>query len=118
MPFDQVANFAYSTVAIAPTPATTGTSLTVQPGDGAKFPTPPFNVTVWPNNVQPIQSNAEIARVTNIVGDSFTITRGQENSSAQSIAAGWQIAETWTAKDVTDMQKQEGLLRPIALMGA
>lgn len=31
-------NFAYSTVATAPSPATTGTSLTVQTGDGTKFP--------------------------------------------------------------------------------
>jgi len=57
-------NFAYSTVATAPSPASSGTSLVVQAGDGAKFPTVPFNATVWPAGLQPLTTNAEIVRVT------------------------------------------------------
>ena len=33
-------NFAYSTIATAPTPATSGTTLVVQAGEGALFPHP------------------------------------------------------------------------------
>jgi hypothetical protein len=35
-----------------------------QTGDGIRFPTPPFNVTVSPIGDQPMTTNAEILRVT------------------------------------------------------
>lgn len=101
---DAHANFAYSTVATAPSPATTGTSLTVASGDGAKFPAPPFNATVWPASAQPLKSNAEIVRVTAIATDTLTITRTQESTTARSIGVGDQIAATITAKTVTDAE--------------
>ena len=101
---DSHRNFAYSLVATAPAPAATGTSLVVTAGQGALFPTPPFNCTVWPTAAMPLASNAEIVRVTNIVGDTFTIVRTQENSSARSIVVGDQIAETITAKTLTDVE--------------
>jgi hypothetical protein len=97
-------NFSYSVVATAPSPADTGTSLTVATGEGALFPEPPFNATVWPASEQPLASNAEIVRVTDITGDTFTITRAQEDSTAKSIAAGYQIAATITAKTLTDAE--------------
>lgn len=103
-PFDAHKNFAYSTVSTAPSPATSGTSLTVATGTGVAFPATPFNATVWPASVQPTGANAEIIRVTAIVGDVFTITRAQESSSAMSIAVGYQIAATITAKTVTDVE--------------
>jgi hypothetical protein len=101
---DKHANFAYSTVLTAPSPASSGTSLVVQSGDGAKFPTPPFNATVWPVNTQPTTSNAEIVRVTAISTDTFTITRAQEDTTARSIVVGDQIAATITAKTLTDVE--------------
>lgn len=104
MAFDVHKNFAYSTVATAPSPADTGTSLVVQAGDGTKFPTPSFNATVWPAGSQPTTSNAEIVRVTAISTDTFTITRAQEGSTARSIVAGDQIAATITAKTLTDIE--------------
>lgn len=97
-------NFAYSTVATAPSPAISGTSLVVQSGDGAKFPTPPFNATVWPANAQPTTENSEIVRVTAINTDTFTIIRDQENSVAEPIAVGDQIAATITAKVLFDAE--------------
>lgn len=97
-------NFAYSTVATAPSPADTGVSLIVQAGDGAKFPTPPFNATVWPAGVLPITTNAEIIRVTAISTDTLTITRIQESTSARSIVIGDQIAATITNKTLTDIE--------------
>lgn len=97
-------NFAYSLVATAPSPATSGTSLVVSSGDGAKFPTPPFNATIWPIGLQPTTSNAEIVRVTNISTDTLTITRTQESSSARSVIIGDQIAATITVKTLTDVE--------------
>jgi hypothetical protein len=104
---DAHANFAYSTLTNAP--GTTGTTFSVQTGDGAKFPTPPFNATVWPAGVQPISTNAEIVRVNTIATDNLTVdARGpattQENSTNQTVAAGWQIAATITAKTITDLE--------------
>lgn len=104
--FDAHQNFAYSTVATAPSPATSGQSLVVQAGDGAKFPSPPFNVAIWPANSQPTTANAEVARVTAKSTDTFTIARSQEGSTAQSIAVGYQIANTVTAKFFTDIETQ------------
>lgn len=94
---DQHRNFAVSTIATAPSPAASGTSLGVQSGDGTKFPTAPFYATVWPSGVNPLTTNAEIVRVTNISTDTFTITRTQESTSARTITAGDQIAQTITA---------------------
>ena len=91
---DSHKNFAYSTILTAPSPADSGTSLVVQSLDGAKFPTVPFNATVWPTGTQPLTTNAEIVRVTAISTDTFTITRAQESSTARSIVVGDQIAAT------------------------
>lgn len=102
--FDSKKNFSYSVIATAPSPATSGTSLNVAPSDGTKFPTPPFNAVVWPPDVQPTSDNAEVIRVTAIVGDVFTITRAQEGSTARSIALNDQIAVNITAKSLTDIE--------------
>ena len=106
MGYDAHSNFGYSTVATAPSPADTGTSLVVQAGDGVKFPTPPFNVTIWPANAQPTTANAEIARVTVVSTDTLTITRAQESSSARTVIVGDQIAVSITAKVITDIETQ------------
>jgi microcystin-dependent protein len=103
-------NFAYSIVATGPSPAISGTSLVVQAGSGSKFPSPPFNATVWPLTQQPLDTNSEIVRVTNIVGDTLTITRAQESTTAQPIAANFQISAGITAKTLTDI---ETMLYPV-----
>lgn len=97
-------NFAYSLVATAPAPADTGTSLVVTATEGANFPTPPFNVTIWPTAVQPLKSNAEVATVTGVSGDTLTIIRAQEGSSARTVVVGDQIAATITDKSLTDTE--------------
>lgn len=106
MAFDAHGLLAYGIVATAPSPATSGTSLVLQSGEGAGFPTPPFNATLWPSGVAPIESNAEIVRVTNISTDTLTITRTQEGSVNQSVQVGWQIANTMTPKVFTDIENQ------------
>lgn len=102
--FDAHINFGYSTVATAPSPASSGTSLVVQAGDGAGFPATPFNAVVWPTGVQPTKANAEIVRVTGLTGDTFTITRIQEATSARTIIVGDQIANVASKKVFTDIE--------------
>lgn len=102
-------NFAYSLVATAPSPATTGTSLIVTAGQGSLFPAPPFNVTIWPTSTQPLTTNAEIVTVTGIATDTLTIVRTQEGTAARSVVVGDQIAATITAKTLSDA---EGNRRP------
>ena len=100
---DAYKNFAYSLVATAPSPATTGTSLVVTAADGTKFPEVPFNATIWATGANPITTNAEIVRVTAIATDTLTIVRAQEGSSARTVVVGDQIAATITAKVFTDI---------------
>jgi hypothetical protein len=105
MSFDAHKNLAYSTVATAPSPASSGTSLVVAAGQGALFPAVPFNATVWPVGTNALTTNAEIVRVTNVSTDTLTITRAQEGTSARSILVGDQIAATITAKTFTDLEQ-------------
>lgn len=105
---DATKNFAYSTVATAPSPAASGTSLVVQAGDGTKFPAVPFNATLWPVSSQPTTTNAEIVRVTGIATDTFTIVRAQESSSARTVVVGDQIAATITSKVLKDRIADDG----------
>lgn len=96
-------NFAITTIATAPSPSTTGTTLTVEASAGVIFPIPPFNVTIWPVGEIPLNENAEIVKVTNITGDVFTITRQQEATNARSVQVGDQVAATITAGTVKNM---------------
>lgn len=97
-------NFAYSTIATAPSPATSGTSITVYAGQGALFPTAPFNLTIWPTAANPLASNAEIVRVTAVSTDTLTIVRAQEGTSARTVIVGDQCAACVTAKTLTDVE--------------
>lgn len=89
-------NFSYSTVATAPSPAASGTSLAVQAGHGARFPDVPFRAVVWPPLNIPTQDNAEIVDVTAVVVDTLTLVRAREGSSARAVAVGDQIAAVLT----------------------
>ncbi len=108
MAFDAHGNFVASTVAVAPSPATSGLSLTVQSGHGAIFPTAPFNCTV--NGT----GTPEIVRVTGIVGDVLTIQRHQEGTTARAIAVGDLIALTLTAKCLEDIETAIRLVSIVA----
>jgi hypothetical protein len=83
---------AYSRVKTAPSPALSGTSVTVQDNEGARFevePTP-FTALVWTRGQVPVLgTNAERATVTDVVGDVLTLERG---SPAVAIASGMQVA--------------------------
>jgi hypothetical protein len=113
--FDAHKNFGYTTITIAPTPAISGNTITVS--DATVFPTVPFNCTVWPVGSQPSVSNAEIIRVTNIVGNVLTITRTQEGTAARTVLVGDQIANTITAKALTDIEALGGATSTITTTG-
>ena len=105
---DALKNFSYSLVATAPSPATSGTSLVVTAGQGSYFPATPFDATIWPSGAQPTNTNAEIVRVTNVSTDTFTITRAQYGTTAQSIAVGYQIAQTVDANLLNQLAPLSG----------
>lgn len=100
--FDAHKNFAISTVTNAP--GTGGVTIEVNSGTGTRFPSTPFNATVWPASAIPTLDNAEIVRVTGLSGDTLTVTRARESTSSKPIAAGYYIAATVTAKTVTDLE--------------
>jgi hypothetical protein len=110
---DQYKNLALATIATAPSPATSGTSLVVTAGQAAYLPAPPFNATVFDAKLLPTPGNAEIVRVTAVAGDTLTIVRAQEGSTARTIVAGDNLAATFTVKfvaDVTDAQNLTGTI--------
>lgn len=96
-------NFAVSTVATAPSPATSGLSLVVTGGHGTRFPAVPFNAVVCPAGTDPTPLNAEVVRVTGISTDTLTVARTQEGSSARSVVVGDRIYAAVTAKSFADI---------------
>jgi hypothetical protein len=98
-----VKNFSYSTIAVAPSPATSGTSLTVSSGEGALFVIGRPAV-IYPTGLPPLSTNAEIVTVTNIVGDVLTITREQESTTARTVVVGDQIAQMLTAAEFNALE--------------
>jgi len=97
-------NFAYGTVLTAPSPAASGTSLTLNAGQGALMPAVPFQLVVWPINVQPLNSNAEIVTVTARATDVLTITRAQESTDARAIVVGDQCSGAITSQMLTQVE--------------
>lgn len=88
-------DFATSTVLTAPSPdPSTGTSLVVQSGHGARFPSTPFYVTAHPPSEFPTLDNAEKLLVTAKSTDTFTITRAQGDTTAKAIEVGWRISNS------------------------
>jgi hypothetical protein len=107
-------NFAISSVALAPSPDVSGTSLDVDTGTASRFPDVPFNASVWPANLTPDPTNAEIVRVAT---DTLTIVRAQEGTSARAIVAGDKIAAALTAKTITDIESSIKTVVPFTILG-
>lgn len=79
-------NFAFSTVATAPSPATSGTSLVVAAGEGARFY--PGQAFVAPAGVTSTPTNSEVVTITAVATDTLTIVRAQESSAARTVVVG------------------------------
>lgn len=106
--FKQYTNNARATIATAPSPATSGTSLVVASGKGALFPAPGngFWATIWNKTSFPDptdDANMEIVLVTARSTDTFTITRAQQGTAARTVTTSDTIARFWTSTDVTDL---------------
>lgn len=107
--FDTHLNFGQSLVATAPSPATSGTSLTLTAGDGSRLSlVAPFNMVICPSGQQPTTTNAEIVRVTAVATDTLTIIRNTttetNNTYNRSILVGDQIFIGDTSKLFTDLE--------------
>jgi len=107
MAFDNKKNFAKGTLNGAIND--TQTTLNLNPGDGAKFPDPPFNVVIWNKGVyeDPADDpNVEIVRVTDKgSGDDWTIIRAQEGTNVHSHPDGSRVDLVPTVKTFTDIEQ-------------
>jgi hypothetical protein len=117
VPFDQHKNLAISRIIAPPSPADLGTAVDIIPGEEARFPIPPFNVTIWPPSAIPTPANAEVARVTLIQNNRLFIERAVEGTVARSILIGDFIAETVTAKALLDIENAITSLEAIVANG-
>jgi hypothetical protein len=99
-------NLALGYVATAPSPATTGTSLVLGSGEGARFPQPStdgnFYVTAMPPGENPNVSNSEILQVTARSTNTLTIVREQGDTTAKKIEAGWIILQSIYKENILD----------------
>ena len=94
-------NLASSFVVTAPSTPTAGTSLTVTSGTGSYFPAAPFYATLTPPASLSNYATAEVVLVTAVSTDTFTITRAQKTTTAQTVATGWIISNGIYAEDIT-----------------
>ena len=97
--FLQVKNDAVSTLAADIT--NTATSLSVAAGDGAKFPQPGdgFHITI----------DNEILKCTARTGDTLTVTRAQEGTTAAAHSAGVAVRLNITAAIISELQAHDPL---------
>jgi hypothetical protein len=114
--FDSHRNLAISSVVTAPSPATSGTSLTVTSGQGSRF-TANMNATIAPSGSVPDPSNSEVVRITAVSGDVLTITRTQEGSSARTVVVGDVIFAGPTSKTLTDVETAVNNIESLVING-
>lgn len=97
-----IKDFAAGLVLTAPSPATTGTSVTLRTGEGALMPAVPFYATLAPAGQLTNSLNSEKVLVTARPGnaDTFTITRAQGGTAAKPVAAGWAFVNAVYADDL------------------
>jgi hypothetical protein len=81
-----VKNFPTSNVLNAPSPTTSGTSVTVLSGEGVRFALGRAFVAPALSTATPV--NAEVIDVIAITGDVLTVTRAVENSASRAIGVG------------------------------
>jgi len=93
-------DYGTSTVLTAPSPADSGTTIVVQAGHGARFPSAPFYVTAHPPAEFPTLDNAEKLEVTAKSTDTLTVLRAQGDTTAKTIEAGWRISNSLFDADI------------------
>lgn len=117
MLLDPAQNFAYSQVDTPPSPADSGDTIVLDTGTGSRFPDPAsvgeYNIVVKEFRQPAIPTNSEVLRVTAKSGDTLTVDRTQEGSSARTIVAGDEIYMAYTEKLITDLLAAFLVLTPI-----
>lgn len=101
-----IENLALGYVKTAPSPATTGTSLTLETNEGARFPTTTtesFYVTLMPADENPNSDNSEVVEVTDRTGDVLTIVREQRGTTAQNVSVGWIVLNSVYKEDLENL---------------
>lgn len=93
-------DYATGIVVTAPSPAISGTTLVLQSGEGLRMPPTPFAATLHPIFEMPTLDNAEKIIVTDVTGDTLTITRAQGNTNAQAIESGWRLTNAIFSDDL------------------
>lgn len=92
----------FATAQVANTPGTSGTTIDVSTGLGARFPATPFSATVHPLTELPTLDNSERVLVTALTGDSLTVTRATGDATAKDIQSGWRISNSVFLSDFED----------------
>lgn len=91
--------------------STANTSITLQSGQAALFPT----IVVGSGNwfyitITDANNNVERCQVTATSGDQFTVVRGVDGSSPLAFASGARVELRWNAAVITDLQTQMATL--------
>lgn len=82
-----------TTVLVAPSPGLSGTTLTLQAGQGALFPAGSLPILAYAYNGTQSPTD-EIIQITGVAGDDLTIVRAQSGTSASDIGVGWTVKAT------------------------
>ena len=91
----------------------TDTSIVLNTGQGALLPTPPFNLVWWNATDYPnpaLDPNVEIVRVTAVSGDTITVIRAQENTTASTKNTPgkvYQMINAITSKMISDIDSKK-----------
>lgn len=121
MSIDTFKNFAIGTLSTGINNSATSISLTS--GHGARFPTTPFNATIWNSTdyTSPadayLAGHAEIVRVKSRSTDTLTVTRAHESTSAVNLNTGgktYSIAQTMSAQFTKAVTSLTGFGGPAA----
>ncbi len=106
--FDPHANFVIGVVTVAPSPAASGTTMTLQRVAGFIDPGSlgHYNVAVGPPGTLPDDTNAEVVRLSaiNYSTHQMTMARVQEGSTARVISIGDYVWMVVSAKTLTDIE--------------
>ena len=108
MNLDSVANFIEVQASMGY--SSSATSIALQSGQGSKLPAAPFNLIWWNSTDYPNPANdpnVEIVRITNISGDTLTISRAQEGTTAtnkNTVGKTYSLVLGITAKMISDIQ--------------
>ena len=89
---------------LAATITTGATSISVQTGDGTKFPAIVTADNKWfPVTLQDASGNVEICYCTDVTGDTLTVTRAREGTTAFAFVSGAKVSHRATAAVFADL---------------